>query len=226
MKLLFKILLQFLFFCFPWFIRRRFLIFFFKYEIDKTAKIGFSIFLCDSLVMKANSSIHSFVLVKKIDKVCLNCFSQLGGFNFITGLNAKNPGNFKNVKSRNCELVLGVHSRVTTRHFFDCNGGIYIGDFTTIAGSGSQFLTHSIDVYKNIQDVAPINIGNYCFVGTKSIILKGSTLPNFCILGAGSILLKSFSDEYSVYGGNPAKKVKNLEGLEISYFERLEGNVE
>lgn len=226
MKLLFKILFQFLFFCLPWFIRRQFLNFFFKYEIHKTAKIGLSIFLCDNLIMEPHSSIHSFVLVKNINKVYLKSYAQLGGFNFITGLNAMNPVNFKNVENRNCELFLGIHTRVTTRHFFDCNGGIYIGDFTTIAGSGSQFLTHSIDVYKNIQDVAPINIGDYCFVGTKSILLKGSILPNFCILGAGSIILKSFSDEYSVYGGNPAKKVKDLKGLEVSYFERLEGNVE
>ncbi|MCK4788938.1 MAG: hypothetical protein KAV87_34675, partial [Desulfobacteraceae bacterium] len=108
----------------------------------------------------------------------------------------------------------------TSRHFMDCNGGIYIGDFATVAGIRSQFLTHSIDVYKNRQHAESITIGKYCFVGTGCILLPGSTLPDYSILGAGAIWTKNFDEPGFLYAGNPAKKVKKLVLGEVPYFTR------
>lgn len=226
MKLVSKILLQICLFVFPWNIRRRILTYCFNYKIDKTAKIGFSIFLCDELILEPYSTILHFVFVKNINRLHLNAYSKLGGFNLLSGFNTRNTNVFKNVRERKCEFILGVHTRVTSKHFFDCNGGIYIGDYTTIAGAGTEILTHSIDVYKNIQDIASVNIGCYCFVGTKSIILKGASLPDYSILAAGSVLVHNYSQDHAVYAGNPAKLIKSLSGMEVKYFSRTEGNVE
>lgn len=222
---MFKIFLQCLLFIFPWKLRRRFLNYIFNFKIDKTAKIGFSIFLCNELILEPYANILNFVFVKNINKLHLKEYSKIGGFNFFSGFNTQNKKVFQNVSERKCEFVIGIHTRVTSKHFFDCNGGIYIGDYTTIAGAGTEILTHSIDLYKNIQDVSPVIIGKYCFVGTKCIILKGTKLPDFSVLAAGSLLVHSYEEQNYVYGGNPAKKIKDLSGLEVKYFERKLGDV-
>lgn len=57
---------------------------------------------------------------------------------------------------------------------------------------------------------APIVIGDDCFIGMNSIILKGTTLGNNVIVGAGSVVHGSFPDN-CVIAGNPAKIVKMLD---------------
>lgn len=57
---------------------------------------------------------------------------------------------------------------------------------------------------------APIEIGNDCFIGMNSIILKGTKLGNNVIVGAGSVVHGTFPDN-CIIAGNPAKIVKNIE---------------
>ncbi len=54
-----------------------------------------------------------------------------------------------------------------------------------------------------------IVIGDDCFVGAHSFILKGVHLGEHCVVGANSVVTKSFPS-YSVICGNPAKKIRIL----------------
>ncbi len=56
---------------------------------------------------------------------------------------------------------------------------------------------------------APITIGNDCFIGMNSIILKGTTLGNNVVVGAGSVVHGTFPDN-CIIAGNPAKIIKQL----------------
>lgn len=56
---------------------------------------------------------------------------------------------------------------------------------------------------------APINIGDNCFIGMNSIILKGTTLGNNVVVGAGSVVHGIFPDN-CIIAGNPAKIIKYL----------------
>jgi acetyltransferase-like isoleucine patch superfamily enzyme len=56
---------------------------------------------------------------------------------------------------------------------------------------------------------APIKIGDNCFIGMNSIILKGTTLGNNVIVGAGSVVHGSFPDD-CIVAGNPAKIIRRL----------------
>ena len=56
---------------------------------------------------------------------------------------------------------------------------------------------------------APISIGDDCFIGMNSIILKGTTLGNNVIVGAGSVVHGSFPDN-CIVAGNPAKIIKRI----------------
>jgi len=54
-----------------------------------------------------------------------------------------------------------------------------------------------------------IVIGNNCFIGCNTIILKGTTLGNGFVVGAGAVVCGKFPDN-CVLAGNPAKIIKML----------------
>ena len=53
----------------------------------------------------------------------------------------------------------------------------------------------------------PIVIGEGCFIGANSIILKGTTLGKNVVVGAGSVVCGTFPDNV-IIAGNPARVVK------------------
>lgn len=55
----------------------------------------------------------------------------------------------------------------------------------------------------------PILIGDNCFIGLNSIILKGTTIGNNSVVGAGSVVCGSFPANV-ILAGNPAKIIKYL----------------
>lgn len=73
---------------------------------------------------------------------------------------------------------------------------------------------HPLDVAKRnpqkVEDIKkrPIRIGDGCFIGANSIILKGTTLGKNCVVGAGSVVGGIFPDNV-IIAGNPARIVKN-----------------
>ena len=220
-----RLFIQVLLFILPWCIRRRILNMM-GHQIAPTAHIGISILLCHRLVMRENSIIGHLTFVKGIDRLELDKNSKIGALNFITGYSVALKSFFKNIDNRNCELIIGESSSITSRHFFDVNGGIYIGKFTQIAGIRSTFLTHSIDVYKNIQTVAPIRIGNYCFCGSNIVVLKGITIKDYTVIGAGSIVSRPIEYGSAVVAGNPAVIKKELIVDDVKYFNRTHAKVE
>lgn len=53
----------------------------------------------------------------------------------------------------------------------------------------------------------PIVIGEGCFIGANSIILKGTTRGRNVVVGAGSVVCGTFPDNV-IIAGNPAKIIK------------------
>lgn len=102
--------------------------------------------------------------------------------------------------------------------------GIYIGENTCIGGN-CKILDNdfhpidTVDRIKLLQDVhggdsdlipsREIRIGNNCFLGCNSIILKGTVLGDGCIVGAGAVVTGKYEDN-CVIAGNPAKVIRKL----------------
>ena len=103
--------------------------------------------------------------------------------------------------------------------------GIYIGANTAVGGNckilDNDF--HPIDAKERIRllqnvrggetgDLIPakeIYIGQNCFLGCNSIILKGTVLGNNCVVGAGAVVCGRFEDD-CVIAGNPARIIRKL----------------
>ena len=92
---------------------------------------------------------------------------------------------------------------------------ITIGDNVLIGGNckiiDNDFhpLPASLRINQKVEDIKKrsITIGDGCFIGANSIILKGTTLGKNCVVGAGSVVSGTFPDNV-IIAGNPAKIVK------------------
>ena len=221
MKVILKVLLIFL----PWFIRRRLMIKFCGYKIHSSAKIGFAFIYPKYLEMHKGSRIDHFTVAINLDLVSMGYKSSIGRSNWITGFpTSTSSSHFEHQKNRKSQLVMGKNSAITKNHHIDCTNRVDIGNFVTIAGYNSQFLTHSINIFENRQDSKPIQIGDYSFVGTNVVVLGGSKLPNNSVLGAKSLLNSSNDQEWFLYGGVPARPIKEL-SKNAKYFSRKVGFV-
>lgn len=94
---------------------------------------------------------------------------------------------------------------------------VSIGDGVNIS-SGTQILTHDTvkrcvtgGRYNQIEH-APTKIGNYVYIGTNAVILKGSIIGDYCIIAAGSVV-KEFSNfpPFSLIAGVPAIAKRSIE---------------
>lgn len=178
-----------------------------------------------TLIMEKGAYIGHLNVAIHLDYLELGQNSTIGRSNWITGFPSKTKSmHFAHDKSRKSELIIGKESAITKKHHIDCTNTIHIGDYVTIAGYNSQLLTHSIDIYNGRQDSHPITIGDYCFVSTDVNILGGSILPSHCALATGAVLTKAYNEEWKLYGGVPAKPIKNIP-KDALYFIRKKGFV-
>lgn len=95
---------------------------------------------------------------------------------------------------------------------------ITIGDNTLVGANTKIFDNdfHPLDVQERNDNnfsnliTKPVKIGNNCFIGCNTIILKGTELGDNCIVGAGSVVHGKFNDN-CVIAGNPARVIKYCE---------------
>jgi len=219
-KLIF--LLRLLVLVLPWPLRHRCLRWFWKYNIDPTARIGFAWIYPKHLKMGKNTRIGHFTVAIHLDLIEMGNSSTIGRSNWITGFPSGPHKHFGHQTVRTPRLILGEHSAMTKNHHIDCTHEIRIGKFSTVAGYQSQLMTHAIDIVAGRQHSEPIEIGDYCFVSTRCILLGGTRLPSYSVLAAGAVLTKAFDESYSLYGGVPATRIKEMP-KDAKYFNRTQG---
>ena len=71
----------------------------------------------------------------------------------------------------------------------------------------------------------PIVIGDNVFIGYGSIILPGVTIGSNVIIAAGSVVTGNVQSN-SVYGGNPAKYIKDIDSFIEKYKDLYKSNSE
>lgn len=115
-------------------------------------------------------------------------------------------------------LRIGNHSGMSNT-VISCHNHITIGNYVNI-GAGCIIMDtdfHSLnwkDRENRIVDcskakTAPIFIGDYAFIGCRSIICKGVEIGEKSIVAAGSVVVNSIPPN-CIAGGNPCKVLKLL----------------
>jgi len=133
------------------------------------------------------------------------------------------------IYQRNSKVKIGDRVYLGPNTNLNCYSEIEIGDDVMFAWGCTVMDTnaHALTWMHRVNDVIDwkkgwqakdwsnveskkIKIGNKCWIGFNSIILKGVELGEGCVVAAGSVVTKSFSP-YSVIGGNPAVFIKETE---------------
>jgi len=112
------------------------------------------------------------------------------------------------------DVEIGKNTWIGPFTLLDGTGGLKIGDYCSIS-AGVQIYTHdtvkwALSGGKHKYEYAPVKIGNCCFIGAGTIILKGVRIGNHCLVAANSLVNKSFGDN-SIIAGVPAKKIGEVE---------------
>jgi serine acetyltransferase len=215
-------LIQTVLFVLPWGLRRRLLVRIFGFKIHPEAWIGFSIVAPSrSLSMGRWASIGHLNVIRGLDVVELADHAGIQHLNWIYGI----PGSERRLaheSTRRAALILERGAGITRRHLVDCSNTVRLGEYALIAGSGTQLITHSVDMVKWGLRTRPITIGGMAMVGTRCIVLGGATLPDRSALGAGSTLRSSFEEPLTLYSGVPAEPAARI-ASDAEYFNAKTG---
>ncbi len=105
-----------------------------------------------------------------------------------------------------------------------------IGEWAVLDGREKLTIGNHVDIatgvmiYNSEHDVndpkfsaisAPVEIGDYVFIGPRAIILPGVKIGNGAVVGAGAVVTKDV-EPFTIVGGVPAKLIKER-NKDLSY---------
>lgn len=104
-------------------------------------------------------------------------------------------------------LTLGERACLGDGAVAYCLDRIDIGAGATVAqGAYLCTGTHDFDQAHTPLKTAPIHVGAHAFIGLRAIVLPGISVGVGSVVGAGAVLTRD-SVSWTVYGGNPARRI-------------------
>ncbi|HEY2720481.1 MAG TPA: acyltransferase [Chitinophagaceae bacterium] len=109
------------------------------------------------------------------------------------------------------DVKVGKNTWIGPYTVLDGSGGLEIGDNCSVS-AGVQIYTHDSVEWATSGGTkpyaySPTKIGNNCYIGPNSIIVKGVVIGDGSIVGANSFVNKSFLPKSKV-AGNPAALIE------------------
>ena len=105
-----------------------------------------------------------------------------------------------------CNIEIGKGCVINSNTILDAREGkIIIGDHVDIARD-CVFWTGEHDSHTHEVKRGNVKIGDYCWIGFRSIITPGVTVGNSTICAANAVMTKDAEPD-SIYAGIPAKKI-------------------
>lgn len=120
-------------------------------------------------------------------------------------------------KSKTCiirhplNMKLGENSVIFKNGCYIQGGGkLIVGKYVIFATNIGVITANHKLTNQNEHDRGIVEIGDYCWVGMNSVILPNVVLGPRTVVAAGAVVTKSFPEGFCVIGGNPAKKIKDI----------------
>lgn len=114
-------------------------------------------------------------------------------------------------------VKIGDGTIIGQNAFLDGREKLVIGNHVDIASDvmiyNSEHDIHSED-FRSTN--APVEIGDYVFIGPRAIILPDVKIGKGAVVGAGAVVTKSV-EEYKIVGGIPAKEIGERKVKELNY---------
>ena len=114
----------------------------------------------------------------------------------------------------NGEIVIGNNVKIGTNVIISSHvgGGVYIGDYSSIAGNSylidcDHGTVGGIYIQKQPLITEKIYIGKDVWISAGVVIGKGSVIKDGAVVGANSFL-KGIAEENCIYVGTPARKLR------------------
>lgn len=118
------------------------------------------------------------------------------------------------------EVHVGKNTWIGPNTLLDgSGGGLIIGDNCSVS-AGVQIYTHdtvrkSLSGGKAAIEKSSTSIGNDCYIGPNTIIVKGVKVGDRVVIGANSLVLKDIPSDCKVFG-TPAKVVSDSISYQIA----------
>jgi maltose O-acetyltransferase len=115
------------------------------------------------------------------------------------------------------EISIGERSYIGYDSFWVAGAAIKVGNYVSV-GHKVEFYTsdHDPDDPAFARRDAPIDIGDYVWIGSRSTILKGVTIGRGAVVAAGSVVTKDV-EPFAIVGGHPAKFLRMRGATEFTY---------
>jgi acetyltransferase-like isoleucine patch superfamily enzyme len=108
-------------------------------------------------------------------------------------------------------LTIGNNFKASAENKFICYKAVTLGDNVSMGWESMLMDTNfhqTLDSNGNPhgRPYAPISIGDYCWLGFRTVCMPNTRIPNKCILASNSLANKNYDiEEYSLLAGSPAK---------------------
>jgi acetyltransferase-like isoleucine patch superfamily enzyme len=213
----------------PGFLKRPLYRWCFGYRIGRGVRIGLALLDCSDLTIDEGARISHGVVFIQCGAVRIGKHTIIGALNIFRGgeridlddyslvlrLNVINAiPDHDCVNNPESSFYLGYGSVVTAEHRIDFTDRVRIGRCSTFGGRNSSIWTH------NRREGRPVEIGDYCYIGSEIRMAPGAKIPDCSIVGLGSVVTRPILESYSMIAGVPAKR---LRGLTADDYELLFG---
>jgi carbonic anhydrase/acetyltransferase-like protein (isoleucine patch superfamily) len=201
----------------------------FGFRIGAGVRIGVVLLDARLVDLGEGTRVGHFNVITRVERLRSGKLARIGTLNVIRGGERVTLGDYSEIMRLNvlnaipdhdCTtepqsvLEVGAGTVITSGHRIDFTDRVTLGKNVIIGGRNSSLWTH------NRQETAPIEIGDFCYLGSEVRLAPGAKLPGECILGLGAVLTGEVKDPRSLVAGVPAKVVRPLNDDDLARIRR------
>jgi acetyltransferase-like isoleucine patch superfamily enzyme len=163
-----------------------------------------------------NTLLRPFNIIRNVD-LEIGSNAIIGSWNWFSSAPALSV-----LESFRGSLRLGNHSDINSRHYFDCSGGIVVGNYSCIAGVRSTFITHFVDTKESLQSCKAIQIDDFVMLSSNVSITPGAHIREKSLVAMGSVITAQVFPQNVFIAGVPGIVKGPISG---KFFSRKTGKI-